>query len=57
MQGMSPSGDESPSGLQVWPFGQMFELFLEIAPAVGVSFIPTGFDWHFQGALGFRFWF
>jgi len=50
------AGARIPLGLQAWPFGSVFELFLEVAPAVGVSFVPTGFDWHLQGALGFRFW-
>jgi hypothetical protein len=50
-------GGRIPIGVQVWPFGSVFELFLEVAPAVGFNLIPTGFEWHFQGALGFRFWF
>jgi hypothetical protein len=50
-------GGRIPIGLQVWPFGQTLELFLEVAPAVGFIIIPTGFEWHFQGALGLRFWF
>ena len=60
--GLSPNsgyvsaGARIPLGLQAWPFGQTFELFLEVAPAVGVSIVPTGFDWHLQGAVGFRFW-
>ena len=49
-------GARLPLGLQLWPFGSVFEIFLEVAPAVGVSFVPTGFDWHLQGAVGFRFW-
>ncbi len=51
------AGGRLPLGLQLWPFGQSFEIFLEVAPAVGVSIVPTGFDWHLQGDLGFRFWF
>jgi hypothetical protein len=50
-------GGRVPLGLQMWPLGQSLELFLEIAPAVGFSLVPTGFDWHFQGAVGVRFWF
>ncbi|MGA2976399.1 MAG: hypothetical protein ABSF77_13900 [Spirochaetia bacterium] len=50
-------GGRIPIALQAWPFGQSFEIFLEVAPAVGFSLIPTGFDWHIQSALGFRFWF
>jgi len=49
-------GARLPIGLQLWPFGSVFEIFLEFAPALGVSFVPTGFDWHLQGAIGFRFW-
>jgi hypothetical protein len=51
------AGGRIPIGLQIWPFGQNLEFFLEVAPAVGVSLIPTGFDWHVQAALGLRFWF
>jgi hypothetical protein len=60
--GLSPNsgyisaGARIPLGLQAWPFGQTFEIFVEAAPAVGISIVPTGFDWHLQGALGFRFW-
>jgi hypothetical protein len=50
-------GARIPLGLQVWPLGQTLEIFLEVAPAIGISLIPTAFEWHFQGALGFRFWF
>jgi hypothetical protein len=49
-------GGRIPLGIQVWPFGSVFEIFVEVAPAVGFSIIPTGFDWHLQGAVGFRFW-
>ena len=49
-------GGRIPIGLQAWPVGQVLELFIEIAPAVGVILVPTGFDWHLQGALGLRFW-
>ena len=50
-------GGRVPIGLQVWPFGQSLEIFLEVAPAVGVSVTPTEFEWHLQGAIGLRFWF
>jgi hypothetical protein len=50
-------GGRIPLGLQAWPFGRNLEIFVEIAPAVGVSLVPTAFDWHLQGALGLRFWF
>jgi hypothetical protein len=23
---------------------------------VGIILVPTGFDWHLQGAIGLRFW-
>ncbi len=49
-------GGRVPIGLQIWPFGKTLEIFVEAAPAVGVSFIPTAFSWHVQGALGLRFW-
>ncbi len=50
-------GGRLPLGIQAWPFGSVFELFVEVAPAVGISVVPTNFDWHLQGAVGFRFWF
>ncbi|MGA2479002.1 MAG: hypothetical protein ABSG63_09680 [Spirochaetia bacterium] len=50
-------GGRIPLGIQAWPFGQTLELFVELAPAVGVSVIPTAFEWHLQGALGLRVWF
>jgi hypothetical protein len=50
-------GARIPLGLQVWPLGQTLEIFLEVAPAIGISLIPTAFECHFQVALGFRFWF
>jgi hypothetical protein len=49
-------GARVPIGIQIWPLGQTLELFLEIAPAVGVIFVPTAFAPHVQGALGFRIW-
>jgi hypothetical protein len=50
------AGGRIPIGLQAWPVGPVLELFIEIAPAVGVVLVPTGFDWHLQGAIGLRFW-
>ena len=50
-------GGRIPLGLQIWPLGQTLEIFVEVAPAVGVAFVPTAFEWHFQGAVGLRFWF
>jgi hypothetical protein len=50
-------GGRLPIGIQAWPFGSTLELFIELAPAVGVSVVPTAFEWHLQGALGLRVWF
>jgi hypothetical protein len=50
-------GGRIPLGIQAWPFGSNLELFVELAPAIGVSLVPTAFEWHLQGALGLRFWF
>jgi hypothetical protein len=50
------AGARLPIGLQAWPVGNVLEIFLEAAPAVGVILVPTGFDWHLQGAIGLRFW-
>jgi len=49
-------GGRIPIGLQLWPLRDVVEVFLEIAPAVGLTLVPTGFDWHLQGAIGLRFW-
>lgn len=54
--GTITAGGRIPIGLQAWPVGSVLELFIEIAPAVGIVLVPTGFDWHFQGAVGLRFW-
>ena len=50
------AGGRLPIGLQLWPAGKVLEIFLEVAPAVGVILSPTGFDWHLQAALGLRVW-
>ena len=50
------AGGRLPIGLQAWPVGQVLEIFFEVAPAVGIILVPTGFDWHLQAALGLRFW-
>ena len=56
----SPSfaiGARLPIGLNAFILDPL-ELFLEAAPAVGVSIGSNiGLDWGVQGALGFRFWF
>lgn len=50
-------GVRVPVGLQAWILGKDFlELFLEVAPALGVKFSGDIFFWHLQGAFGFRFW-
>ncbi len=54
--GTVTAGGRIPVGLQAWPFGRVVEIFFEIAPAVGVTLVPTGFDWHLQGAVGLRVW-
>ena len=54
--GSVTAGGRIPIGLQAWPVGQSLEIFAEVAPAVGVTLVPTGFDWHLQGAVGVRFW-
>jgi hypothetical protein len=51
------AGGRIPIGLQAWPVEQVLEIFIEIAPAVGVVVVPTAFEWHLQGAVGLRFWF
>ncbi len=54
--GNAAIGGRVPIGLQLWPIGNVLEIFVEIAPAVGVVLVPTGFDWHLQGAVGLRIW-
>ena len=48
----SPPGAGFPSASRRGRFGDVLELFIEIAPAVGIILVPTGFDWHLQGAVG-----
>ena len=59
--GLNPSsvsvGARLPLGVDVWPFREHLEFFLELAPSIGVRLVPTGFDWHLHGALGLRYWF
>jgi len=50
------AGGRIPIGLQAWVLQDTVELFVEFAPAVGVILVPTGFEWHLQGALGLRIW-
>ncbi len=50
-------GARLPVGLQIFPIDPL-ELFLEVAPAIGISLSPLSFPiFDFQGAIGFRFWF
>ncbi len=51
-------GARIPVGLQIFPI-DVLELFLEVAPAVGVT-LGDNFsfpNWGLQSAVGFRFWF
>ncbi|MGO9410855.1 MAG: hypothetical protein ACLQCB_08890 [Spirochaetia bacterium] len=52
-------GARLPIGLQIWPVGNVLELFLEVAPAwipiSGSGTSPLTFE--VQPALGFRLWF
>jgi len=50
-------GARVPVGLQIFPL-EPLELFLEVAPAIGLALNPFNFPtFGLQGALGFRFWF
>ena len=51
-------GGRFPLGLTIMPL-DFLELFLEVAPAIGLGFEPTVYfpAWDAQGALGFRLWF
>ncbi len=50
-------GARIPVALYIFPIDNL-ELFLEIAPALGMDLSPFYFPrWHLQGAFGFRFWF
>ena len=51
-------GVRVPVGIHMFVIDPL-ELFLEVAPAIGVR-LGSGFDfptWDVQGAVGFRFWF
>src|SRR5208337_3441157 len=50
------AGGRLPIGFQAWPVRRVLEIFVEVAPAVGIDLVPTGFDWHLQAAIGLRFW-
>lgn len=51
-------GARLPIGLTMKPI-DFIELFLEVAPAMGVGFEPTIYfpSWNVQAALGLRLWF
>ena len=50
-------GVRVPIGLQAWILGnEKLEVFLEVAPAIGVKFTNDLLFWNVQGALGFRYW-
>ena len=52
-------GARVPVGLQFWVIDPL-ELFLEVAPAIGISLIGGALDFpdfKLQSSLGFRFWF
>lgn len=51
-------GARAPIGITAKPINEL-ELFLEIAPAMGVGFEPDIYfpSWNVQGALGARIWF
>ena len=51
-------GARLPIGLQIWPFGSVVEIFLEVAPAwVPVNGNGTDFGlFEVQPAVGFRIW-
>jgi len=50
-------GARLPIGLQIFPL-HFLELFIEVAPAIGVYFHPyADFGWNVQAAAGIRFWF
>ena len=52
------AGARIPFAVLLWPLDRRnLELFIEVAPAVGIRFVPTAFHWHFQTALGLRYWF
>jgi len=34
----------------------IFSWYLGVGGYLSVDLVPTGFDWHLQGAIGLRFW-
>jgi hypothetical protein len=52
-------GGRIPIGLQIWPIGKVFELFLELAPSM-YFYRPEQIqipNLGLQAGVGFRFWF
>ena len=51
------AGIRIPIGLNTFLLDRVLELFLEVAPTIGVA-LPLDFPtWGFQSAFGFRIWF
>ena len=53
------AGVRFPLGLNTYLLNKKLELFLEVAPSVGlaVTSAGAGLGWGFQGAFGFRYYF
>ncbi|GAB6091125.1 hypothetical protein [Spirochaeta dissipatitropha] len=49
-------GGRMPLGLNVFPI-DILELFIEIAPTLGVDVSPVNLKFGLHSAIGFRFWF
>jgi hypothetical protein len=50
-------GARVPIGLQLWPLGNVLELFLEAVPYAGILVTPTTGMFGVGLGAGFRFWF
>lgn len=51
-------GARLPLGLQLWPLGDLLELFLEAVPYAGLDIAPSTVGIYGVGlGAGFRFWF
>lgn len=50
------AGARLPIGLQIFPL-RWFELFIEVAPAIGFRSVSPYWGWNIQAAAGLRFWF
>jgi hypothetical protein len=50
------AGARLPIGLQIFPL-RWFELFIEVAPAIGFRSNAPYWGWNLQAAAGLRFWF